>query len=125
MYRAEEAVKAEEKPILILPGADLKRLENDRESIAATLRDLVEDLEELKNDLRAERRAGTGAEGGKLLTEVRYWLKQARETEKEIDALRRQENGCALGWGIDFDAAAYQVGCRLASLRACCDEDVS
>ncbi|MFW2543518.1 hypothetical protein ACN2XU_12805 [Primorskyibacter sp. 2E107] len=118
MSSMNRAVK--DRPVLITLKSDLERLERDRDTIAATLLELIEDLEALKNELRAERRAGKSAEGGKLLAEVRYWLKQARETEKEIDAIRRKDSSLAGDWGLDLDAAGDAIGCRLDSLRSCC-----
>lgn len=120
-------IRAEdEQPIVITLGSELERLNKDRENIAATLLELIEDLEVLKEELRSERRAGKSTEGGKLLTEVRYWLKQARETEKEIDAIRRKDSGIAGDYGLDLEQARVEIGCRLDSLRACCcAEEVS
>lgn len=109
-----------DRPILLSLREELERLYQDREAIAETLNELIEDLTELRQQLRSEKKAGKATDGGKLLTEVRYWLKQANETEKEIAAIRQKEIGIAGAYGIDLEQAGLAVGCRLARLRACC-----
>lgn len=58
-------------------------------------------------------------DGAKLLSDIRYWLKQAHDVENEIETNRKATAGVAHDYAIDFDAARSQVRCRLDRLRDC------
>jgi hypothetical protein len=58
-------------------------------------------------------------EGARLLSDIRYWLKQAHDVETEIETYRKANEGIAHDYAIDFDAARSQVRCRLDRLRDC------
>ncbi|MGR3687473.1 MAG: hypothetical protein ACU0D5_14660 [Paracoccaceae bacterium] len=58
-------------------------------------------------------------EGARLLSDIRYWLKQAHDVETEIETYRKATAGIAHEYAIDFDAARSQVRCRLDRLRDC------
>ena len=58
-------------------------------------------------------------EGARLLSDIRYWLKQAYDVETEIETYRKAIAGVAHEYAIDFDAARSQVRCRLDRLRDC------
>ena len=58
-------------------------------------------------------------DGARLLSDIRYWLKQAHDVESEIETQRKANAGIAHEYAIDFDAARSQVRCRLDRLRAC------
>lgn len=104
---------------LITARADKDRLQAERESITHVLRDLREDLEQMAALMR-------GGEGVKtpevkaLLTDMRYWLKALRETEAELETIRRKEAGIIGGYGLDLARARVEIGCRLDRLRRCC-----
>ncbi|MGR3271315.1 hypothetical protein DU478_04845 [Thalassococcus profundi] len=104
---------------LITPKDRLGGLEEERVHIALILRTLKSQLNAL-NERVAEKDLGDPAAAGKLLGEVRYWLKAARETEAELDTAKRQRDGISEGYGIDLDHARTEIGCRLARLRTCC-----
>jgi chromosome segregation ATPase len=113
------------RPVLITLQNELEQLQRERDEIAELLAGFKEDLFELQRKLRAQERAKSG-DDGKLLSEVKFWLKAARETEKEIEAIRRKEAGIAGEYGLDLEQAGHEIGCRLAGLRACCGaEEVS
>ncbi|WGW02506.1 hypothetical protein [Tropicibacter oceani] len=117
MNRAEN-----NRPVLITIKSELERLERDREEIAAMLEGLKQDLQSMQERLRSgetEKRS----EGGSLLGDLKYWLRQANETEKEIEAIRRKDCAIVEGYGLDLEQAGLEIGCRLAGLRACCGAD--
>lgn len=58
-------------------------------------------------------------DGARLLSDIRYWLKQAQDVESEIETYRKATTGRANEYAIDFDTARSQVRCRLDRLRAC------
>lgn len=104
---------------LITARAEKDRLQAERESITEVLRDLREDLEQMA----ALMRGGEGVttpEVKALLTDMRYWLKALRETEAELETIRRKEAGIVGGYGLDLARARVEIGCRLDRLRRCC-----
>ncbi|WP_417721204.1 hypothetical protein [Salipiger sp.] len=105
--------------ILIHLEEELSRLENERDDVAAVLRDLGEDMRRLK----AQVEDGEGinrTEAGKLLGDVRYWLRASHETEAQIANVRRKQKGLAGDWALDLERARDEIGCRMARLRRCC-----
>jgi predicted RNase H-like nuclease (RuvC/YqgF family) len=110
---------------LIRASSRLSRLEDEREAIAETLADLRGQVAALSRRLR-EGDTGKTTEDGKLLADIRYWLRAARETEAEIDEIRRRDTGIVGGYGLDLEQACVAVRCRLDSLRSCCGaEEIS
>lgn len=123
--RDEQSLRADgqhEDKALIRAQGRLKRLEDEREEIAGTLGDLGAQLREIHADLRSGK-VSSSAEDRKLLADIRYWLRAARDTESEIEELRRREAGIVGEYGLDLEQACAQVRCRLDSLRACCGAD--
>ncbi|UMA63734.1 hypothetical protein LVO79_11900 [Roseivivax marinus] len=97
----------------------MSELEADRDAIAETLRGIRSEL----HDLRARVEAGefgSPTEAGKLLGDVRYWLKAARETETEIQKVHKARAGIAHDYGLDLEKARADIRCRLHRIRACC-----
>lgn len=114
-----------EDKTLIRADSRLMKLEEEREAIADTLADLRQQVGALSRKLRAGE-YGKTTDDGKLLADIRYWLRAARETEAEIDDLRRRDTGIVGEYGLDLDQACVAVRCRLDSLRTCCGaEEVS
>lgn len=113
------------KPVLITVSTQTDRLETQREMIAQTLSDLMEAVQETTRDVRAGD-FGNKVERAKALNDLKYWLKAARETELELEAIKRKQLGIDDAYGLDLEAADDAIGCRLAMLRPCCaTEDVS
>lgn len=106
---------------LVVPICETARLEMERDQIARTLGDLAEDLQDLREKVR--RGEAKKTEGGTTLADLRYWLKALRETEAELDEIRRRDIGIAGDWGLDLHAAQFEVGCRLDRLKAEFDQD--
>ncbi|SLN50684.1 hypothetical protein ROJ8625_02511 [Roseivivax jejudonensis] len=100
----------------------VSELEEDRDAIAETLRSIRTELTELRSRAEAGD-LGERTETARLLGDVRYWLKAARETEGEIAAFRKEKAGIAYGYGLDLDAARNEVRCRIHRLRKCCASD--
>ncbi|WP_047995658.1 hypothetical protein [Puniceibacterium sp. IMCC21224] len=106
---------------LINPETRMSKLEKDRKSIAATLRNIRRELSALEKEVQAGD-VGQAREAGKTLADIRYWLKAARETEAELENVKRARVGVAHSYGLDLERARSEVGCRLARLRRCCRE---
>ena len=106
---------------LVVPICEAGRLEAQRDEIAQTLEDLAADLRALQGKLR------TGEvkkqDIGVAAADLRYWLKALRETEAELDTLRRKDSEVVGAYGIDLETARFEIGCRLDRLKACCREE--
>lgn len=108
-----------DRPVLITAQIQAARLEAQREEISQTLADLVADVRALQSQLR-QGEIEKKTETSKLLNDLRYWLKAARETEAELEEIRRKESGIGDAYGLDLEAAEFAIGCRMAQLRPCC-----
>lgn len=58
-------------------------------------------------------------DGARMLSDIRYWLKQAHDVEIELETNRKETTGSDDDHSIDFDAARSAVRCRLDRLRDC------
>ncbi|WP_299928295.1 hypothetical protein [uncultured Pelagimonas sp.] len=91
--------RAEKDPVLIRAKEDVQRLEEQREEIAQELDDLTTEIRELRARIRNGDPERKG-ESGKLLGDVKYWLKAAREARTEfdcaLDGRRMVQEGCFL-----------------------------
>ncbi len=110
-----------EDKTLIRAQSRLDRLEQDRDDISQTLSGLGQQLRTLSSRLQKGDTAKNG-EDKALLADIRYWLKAARDTELEIEDLRRRDAGITGEYGLDLEQACFAVRCRLDSLRTCCRE---
>ncbi|MBP0481004.1 hypothetical protein [Sagittula salina] len=106
---------------LVVPVCEAGRLEAQREEIAQTLEDLTADIRDLHGKIRGEERVKK-TDVGTALADLRYWLKAARETEVELDVIRRREREIEGHWGLDLGAAYDEVCRRLDCIRAIVDE---
>lgn len=113
--------KTHDKPIVIIANARCERLQKQRERATDTITDLLDMIGEVHDRIK-NGEMETRSETAKVLNELKYWLRAARETELELEAIIRKEEGIVDAYGIDLDAARLAVGCRLDSLRACCAE---
>jgi len=116
-------MSSEEKQacVLVMAQCESARLEAQREEIERMLEDVVGDIRDLQEKIRSGEAKKAEVAAG--LADLRYWLKAARETEVELDAIRRKESGIIPGWGLDLDAAVAEVGCRLARISPCCNSE--
>ncbi|MCT4609957.1 MAG: hypothetical protein N4A70_12200 [Pelagimonas sp.] len=115
-------MSSENKPVLITAEQLVARLEEQREEIAQTLAGLAEDVRDIQTRMR-QGDIEKKAEATRLMGDLRYWLRAIRDTEAEIDSIRRKESGIGDSYGLDLEAAEFAVRCRLDSLRACCCEE--
>lgn len=109
----------ERRQVLLTAEQQIDRLEEKRAEIEETLRDLTEDIRDIQARLRSGE-VDRKSEASKPLSELKYWLKAIRETEAEIDAIRRKDLAITDAYGLDLDAARFEIGCRLARIRPCC-----
>ncbi|WP_058861062.1 hypothetical protein [Pseudoponticoccus marisrubri] len=109
----------EHRPVLVTAADEAGRLEAQRAEIEQTLGELVRDIREIQSRLR-QGTFESRTETGKLLGDLRYWLRAARDTEAELEAIRRKQAGIGDGYGLDLDAAERAIGCRLHRIRTCC-----
>ncbi|MBS0124236.1 hypothetical protein [Thetidibacter halocola] len=104
---------------LIRASSRLRRLESERDDIAEMLATIREDIRDLRTRIR-QGEVSRSAEDAKLMADIRYWLRASRETEAEIEDIRRKEEGIVGEYGLDLEQACVAVRCQLDSLRACC-----
>lgn len=120
--RAETTRKGiEQNMTLISPEIRLSELETTRAHIADTLKSITFQIVQLRTRAEAGN-VGQTKEVGQLLSDTRYWLRAARETEAEIEHVEKQRAGIVHDYGLDLETARSEVGCRLARLRRCCGE---
>lgn len=108
------------------PEAGPKKLFDDCMLLLASVRSSLADL------LR-EVQDGNGEAVRQLVTtqsELEIALRRAIETEQKFNVWNEKQSAAAHDAGgagrdgdIDLDAIRYDIGCRLARLRACCDTD--
>ncbi|WP_072777171.1 hypothetical protein [Marivita hallyeonensis] len=111
--------------VLITADEEGDALDQERAAIAQELRTIREMVMRLRETVEAGE-FGTGVEAGKILSDLRAWLKHAKETEVHIARHRRETAKISGSYGLDLDAARDVIGCRLDRLRRCCREgDVS
>lgn len=124
MCRWAEVHSAEEAAVgmvLITAKEEGDVLEKERAAIVRELQAIREMVAHLRETVEAGT-VGTGAEAGKALSDLRTWLKHAKETEVHLARHRRETAKISGSYGLDLDAARDVVGCRLDRLRRCCRE---
>lgn len=113
--------QSQEQRIVITANERCDRLRRQRDRATATIADLIDQIDELQDRVRrgdiAKKSEASGA-----LNELKYWLRAARETEMELEAIIRKEEGIGDAYGLDLECARIAVRCRLDSLRTCCGE---
>ena len=107
--------------VLITADEEGDALEAERAAIAQELKAIREMVAQLRETVEAGG-TGTGVEAGKVLSDLRAWLKHAKETEVHLARHRRETAKISGSYGLDLDAARHVVGCRLDRLRRCCRE---
>jgi len=105
--------------ILVHLEEEMSRLEDERDRIADVLRDLGADIRRLKAQIE-DGKAVSKTDAGKLMSDVRYWMRASHETEAQIANVRRKQKGLAGDWALDLERVRDEIGCRMARLRRCC-----
>ena len=108
-----------EDKTLIRAQDRLERLEETRDDIAEMLVAIRDDIRHLRERIR-QGEVSRSAEDNKLMADIRYWLRASRETEAEIEEIRRKEEGIVGHYGLDLEQACVAVRCQLDRLRPCC-----
>ena len=106
---------------ILTPENREDELEADRAALKRRLAALTTGLEMLEERVQSED-LGKRTDAAALLADIRFWLKQIRETENSLADIRRERAGLAGGYGVDLDVARVEIGCRLARIRRCCRE---
>ena len=107
--------------VLITAEEESSALEAEREAIVRELAAIREMVAALRQRVDAGE-TGTSVEAGKALSDLRAWLKHAKETEVQLARHRKEHAQICGSYGLDLDAARHVVGGRLDRLRRCCRE---
>ena len=118
IHSAEEAGM---EKVLITVEDEGRALVDEREAIARELAAIREMVASLRLKVEAGE-SGTAVEVGKVLSDLRVWLKHAKETEVQIERHRKEHAKICGSYGLDLDAARQVVGGRLDRVRRCCRE---
>ncbi len=110
--------------VLITATEEGDALEVERAAIVQELQTIREMVVRLRETVEAGE-TGTGTDAGKILADLRTWLKHAKETKVHIARHRRETAKISGSYGLDLDAARDVVGCRLDRLRRCCREETA
>ncbi len=105
---------------IITPEEREKDLEADRAALMRRLKALHMELEKLESRVLSQD-LGKKTDVSALMGDIRFWLKQVRETENHLGDIKKERAGVAGSYGVDLDVARVEIGCRLARIRRCCD----
>ncbi|QIE46389.1 hypothetical protein G5B38_13135 [Pseudohalocynthiibacter aestuariivivens] len=101
---------------LITPDEGPRELSDAVASLKRQLCEMRTDLEDLHTKLRTDSREDV-SKYGRLITDIKQWLKFAIETEVKLEQREKKEKGIVNGYALDIDAARHSIGCRLDRLR--------
>ena len=92
------------------------------QSLQASVRSLRKTVEELKHRIENGQLADMGS-GSKELAAAEGLLRACQKVETSLVEQRNRQAGIAQGgYALDLEQARFEVGCRLARLRACCKQ---
>jgi hypothetical protein len=104
----------------------LIKLEQEASELSGHIGEIVEQLKDLKRELRMvqgyvqSEEPGHVREALRCAGDIRTFIRHAYEVEAKYNEERRRELGLAGDAGFDLDAARAEIGCKLDRLRACC-----
>ena len=104
----------------------LIKMEQEASELSGHIGEIVEQLQELKRELRMvqgyvqSEEPGHVREALRCAGDIRQFIKHAYEVEARYNDERRKELGIAGDVGFDLGAARDSIGCKLDRLRACC-----
>ena len=101
---------------LIIPEEGPSGLSATVTTLERQLRVMCEDLEALSEKVRAQQFDDIKNQG-RILGDIRQWLKMAIEAEVQLEQRKKKEQGIVNGYALDMDAARASIGCRLDRLR--------
>ncbi|HBS50905.1 MAG TPA: hypothetical protein DEA05_12870 [Rhodobacteraceae bacterium] len=89
-----------------------------------SLKRSVNDLRQMAEDLKAQIDAGEEADltrGKRQVSDCAALIRNCQTVEAQLVKLRSEDTGIVQGgYALDLDRARFEIGCRLARLRACC-----
>ncbi|MEX0348004.1 MAG: hypothetical protein AB3N15_01150 [Paracoccaceae bacterium] len=92
--------------------------------LLASLEETIRGLRNAAEDLRRQIEAGEDADlagGARQLGQVSGLIRDCQKVEKSFVEHHQTQAGIAQGgYALDLEQARFEVGCRLARLRACC-----
>lgn len=88
-----------------------------------SLEDSVRDLRQMAEDLKRRIEAGEDADltgGTRQVDQLCRLIRSCQNVEERFVEQHHKQSGIARGgYALDLDAARFEIGCRLARLRAC------
>jgi len=78
--------------------------------------DMTLELETIQRQL-SRGTPGVLGNSGRLIADIRQWLKIAMEAEADLERREKETNHSPVGYDLDLDAAKHSIGCRLDRLR--------
>jgi len=107
---------------LITPEENLSHTAELLLSLQGSVRDLRNKTEDLMKRIQAGEDADL-VSGSKQLAAADGLLRACQKVETNLVEQRNRQAGIAQGgYGLDLERARFEIGCRLARLRACCDQ---
>lgn len=93
------------------------------QSLHASVQRVRQDAERMCEELRATEHPDVNP-ASKQLSSVEGLIRTCQKVEScLVEQLARQAGVAQGGHALDLDGARKEIGCRLARLRACCNED--
>ena len=104
----------------------LIKAEQQGTDLSGHIQEILEELNRLKQDLRAiqgyvqSEEPNFTREALRVGADVRAFLKLAYDVEARVHEEQRKQLGIAGDSGFDLDVARADIGCKLDRLRECC-----
>lgn len=107
---------------LITPDDRTRNTAELLQSLHGSLRELRITIEDLKQQIRTGEDAGL-VSGTKQLAAADGLLRACQKVEASLVEQENRQAGIAQGgYALDLLQARFEIGCRLARLRTCCNE---
>lgn len=102
---------------LLTPEHVASETENLLNSVIGTIKDLRQELEDLKEKVRAGENF-ENTQGSKTVSSATSLLKTCQEVENRLVECRSKSAGIAKGgYALDLERARVEIGCKLDRLR--------
>lgn len=90
-----------------------------------SVQDSIQSLRQMAEDLKSQIQAGEDADlisGKKQVDELGKLIRSCQTVEERFVEHHHRQAGIVRGsYALDLDRARFEVGCRLARLRTCCN----
>ena len=112
--------------ILITPEDRVSNMETLLHSIEASIREVRQAAEDLKQQITSGEDADL-ADGAKQLARADGLVRTCQKVEANLVELHNRQTGVVQGgYALDLEQARLRIGCQLARLRRCSDaRDIS